>query len=70
MDYFEYGLPIINNIHGDTWSVIEREDLGINITSYVDYAEALSNVLNLRQKTRLYFENNLGMPHQYKNPLQ
>ena len=60
MDYFEYGLPIINNIHGDTWDVIERENLGINITSYVDYDEAFRNALTIRQKTRLYFENNLG----------
>lgn len=31
MDYFEAGLPIINNIHGDTWWFVEEYKLGINI---------------------------------------
>lgn len=31
IDYFENGLPIINNIKGDTWSMIEEYNVGINI---------------------------------------
>lgn len=31
IDYFEHGLPVINNIKGDTWSMISKYDVGINI---------------------------------------
>lgn len=30
IDYFCYGIPLINNIHGDTWSLVEEYDIGIN----------------------------------------
>ena len=30
IDYFEFGLPIINNIKGDTWSAIEKKHCGVN----------------------------------------
>lgn len=31
IDYFQHGLPIINNIKGDTWSLIEKNNVGFNI---------------------------------------
>ena len=30
IDYFCYGLPLINNIPGDTWKLVEKEQIGIN----------------------------------------
>lgn len=36
VDYFEFGLPIINNIHGDTWDVIERCGCGTNVVTTSD----------------------------------
>lgn len=33
IDYFEHGLPVINNIKGDTWSMINKYNVGINIDS-------------------------------------
>ncbi|WP_249869219.1 hypothetical protein [Oceanobacillus saliphilus] len=30
IDYFEAGLPIINNIRGDTWDLVEKHGIGIN----------------------------------------
>lgn len=30
MDYFEGGLPIINNIRGDTWNFVRQNEIGIN----------------------------------------
>ena len=33
IDYFRYGLPIINNIKGDTWKFVEECNVGINIDS-------------------------------------
>jgi hypothetical protein len=31
IDYFEHGLPIINNIKGDTYSMVEKYNFGINV---------------------------------------
>ena len=33
MDYLSCGLPLINSIKGDTWKMIEENDLGINVDS-------------------------------------
>ena len=33
IDYFEHGLPVINNIKGDTWSMIDKYNVGINISN-------------------------------------
>lgn len=33
IDYLSYGLPMINNIKGDTWRMIESEKIGINVGS-------------------------------------
>ena len=31
IDYFEHGLPIINNINGDTWNFVNEYNAGINV---------------------------------------
>lgn len=31
IDYFRYGLPIINNIKGDSWDIVQKYNVGINI---------------------------------------
>ena len=35
MDYFECGIPIINNIKGDTWEFVDEYGIGVNITQNV-----------------------------------
>lgn len=40
IDYFSYGLPIINNIKGDTWNIVETNKFGYNVgfdINSVDY---------------------------------
>ena len=32
IDYFMRGLPIINNIRGDTWELVEKSNVGINFS--------------------------------------
>ena len=32
IDYFSYGLPIINTIRGDTWELIEKYNIGYNVS--------------------------------------
>lgn len=57
IDYFEAGLPIINNIHGDTWRIIEREEVGFNISQITDYKKIVELADTYRISTRSYFEN-------------
>ncbi|MBQ3294907.1 MAG: hypothetical protein IJH00_00265 [Erysipelotrichaceae bacterium] len=47
IDYFEHGLPIINNIKGDTWKMVEEYDAGINIT---DDMKINSDILTKQRK--------------------
>lgn len=61
MDYFEYGLPIINNIHGDTWNAIERDNLGINIDGLINITSVVLPDLLVRNNVRRYFEENLSI---------
>lgn len=56
MDYFEFGLPIINNIHGDTWDIIKEAQIGINLSEDTNCI-TLDNNKELRKKVRLYFES-------------
>ena len=32
LDYFSAGIPIINNICGDVWSMVEVEEIGFNVS--------------------------------------
>ena len=55
MDYFEFGLPIINNIHGDTWDLVSDCCIGIN---YINNKRDVSikYQLKMRTNTRGLFE--------------
>ena len=44
IDYFCYGLPIINNIQGDTWEMVEQYGIGINCIGN-SYKECASDIL-------------------------
>ena len=58
MDYFEYGLPLINNIHGDTWDFVDRNAIGINYSpSSRLNVEQLLHISHNRQNVRQFFEN-------------
>lgn len=59
MDYFEAGLPIINNIHGDTWDYIEKYGIGINYRGNIINDLKLGNDYE-RDKVRTFFEENLS----------
>lgn len=42
MDYLSCGLPLLNNIQGDTWSLVEKEQVGINFAGDTkDFVEQL-----------------------------
>lgn len=56
MDYFEGGLPIINNIKGDTWKLVEEHGLGINLVNIDNFKLDDSNRKNIRH----FFEKKLS----------
>ena len=43
LDYFSYGLPLINNIRGDIWDMVEKEQIGFNVNNncYTDMCDRL-----------------------------
>ena len=41
LDYFSMGLPIINNIKGDTWKMVEEEKMGLNYSEHSLFSNAL-----------------------------
>ena len=47
-------VPIINNIKGDTWEIINRYRCGINIGNEIVYSE------KMRKQSRRVFEKNLS----------
>ncbi|MBQ6559508.1 MAG: glycosyltransferase [Erysipelotrichaceae bacterium] len=47
IDYFGHGLPIINNIKGDTYEMVEKNDLGINVAE--DSIVSAKQLKQLRQ---------------------
>lgn len=57
MDYFEAGLPIINNIYGDTWDAVCEKKIGVNIDNlnFSNY-----NYL-IRENVRLFFEKEFSI---------
>ena len=41
LEYFHYGIPIINNIVGDTYKIVQREHCGFNITDECEVADKI-----------------------------
>ncbi|MEI2396971.1 hypothetical protein [Paenibacillus phytohabitans] len=63
IDYFQGGLPILNNIQGDTTRIVEEFQIGINITPDINSVatkvidiDIKKNVI-MRETTRRVFEN-------------
>ena len=61
MDYFENGLPIINNIQGDTWDIIEKNNLGFNILDKIDSVAFDEYDSEMGIRVRKYCELNLSV---------
>ncbi|MBM6880005.1 hypothetical protein H6A09_04945 [[Clostridium] spiroforme] len=70
IDYFEAGLPIINNIKGDTWRMVEEYGIGFNFNKKIpdnnftrddvrDFYEKIFSVGNFEKKIEevMDFEN-------------
>lgn len=52
IDYFQHGLPIINNIPADTAEIVEKYEVGINVTDDIEL-------------TKTYFKNAFNLDSSY-----
>ena len=50
IDYFSYGIPIINNIKGDTWKIVEDKNVGINFNQQ----SFLNDIRKYRKKGNMH----------------
>jgi len=67
MDYFEYGIPLLNNIKGDTWKIIEKYGVGYNLKNPEDITwKELKDKVNMRQKVRKVGEKLFTIESFYK----
>lgn len=57
LDYFNAGIPIINNIRGDTWNLVNNYKAGINIREKI---ENISFKNGLKSNSKKLFEENLS----------
>lgn len=54
IDYFEFGLPLINNIKGDTWDAVKTYDTGINYNG--KFLDTGNYNFSRRKNARCFFE--------------
>lgn len=64
IDYFQAGLPIINSIQADTAQIVDKYNIGINVTNenIEDVADKMDNfdiekLLTMRENTRKMFDS-------------
>lgn len=61
IDYFEAGLPIINNIHGDTWDMVNKFAIGFNMEPGTDFSKIVDYSCAMRINTRKVFSEMLSV---------
>lgn len=58
IDYMQMGLPLINSISGDTYSLIEETSIGVNImNNKEEYLDEIMALLNNLDETKVKVEN-------------
>ena len=63
LDYLAYDLPLINNIPEDTWNLVERENIGFNISADT-LSEKADSVSGLNQAGYMKMRENVIDLHQ------
>lgn len=57
VEYMGVGLPFINSAEGDTWDIVEKRNIGVNIQRD-DISQAVSKVLSLKERDLLQMHSN------------
>lgn len=62
LDYFSAGIPIINNIGGDVWTMVQQENVGFNINSET-FDDIVHRILNSDDEYYRQIQNNVQAVH-------
>lgn len=57
LDYFQSSLPIINNIPGDTYYIVEKQQIGFNITEK-NIVSTIKNISSLKSEEHYVLKKN------------
>lgn len=57
IDYLSMGLPLLNNIKGDTWDFVERNHIGVNVDDSMDWQRNLKSVISKNEIINYYLRN-------------
>lgn len=57
LDYLSMGLPLLNNIKGDTWDFVDKEHIGVNITANNDWVNNIDHIVSRNEIVNFYFEH-------------
>lgn len=57
LEYFHYGVPVINNIKGDTADIIDKFECGININGF-QYEQQMERLLLLKEESYINMRKN------------
>ncbi|MGQ7595391.1 glycosyltransferase [Streptococcus suis] len=60
LDYLKNGLPLINNLKGDTWGFVERDGIGINTEDGVITAEVLTDYFEKYYHIQSFYSNHFS----------
>lgn len=66
MDYFQAGIPIVNNIQGDTWDMVQQYNLGINYNNQNISDMDLNKILVNRESIKKFFRDKLSVDTFYQ----
>jgi len=61
IEYFQFGLPLLNNIKADTYEIVEKYNVGYNVTDNFNKLEKILNLtdhehLLMRERSRIVYE--------------
>ena len=62
LDYFSAGIPIINNIGGDVWKMVQQEKVGYNISSET-FDDTVQMILNCDEECYRQLQRNVQTAH-------
>lgn len=60
IDYLKAGMPIINNIVGDTWDFVENSNIGINTVSGEIDTDMLNYEFEIRNEVKQFYMDNFS----------
>lgn len=61
LDYFEGSLPIINNIEGDTWNLVDDYHIGINISNKFQIEKIVNYDVMMRKNVMELYRSTFGV---------